>query len=169
MRCITPALAKTLCSHLYRSIPVLIFQDERPERVLELAEEIGVTHVQLHGNEDLKKFCHLPLTIIKAFRYVPDLALIHETLAQVRYVLLDGRQNGVSADLSSIMTLPDVIKQRMFIAGGLTPENIEDIILSVHPFGIDTASGVEDKPGIKNHATLRAFVDTIRNSPATLP
>jgi phosphoribosylanthranilate isomerase len=51
---------------------------------------------------------------------------------------------------------------RLILAGGLTPENVGDAIASVHPWGVDVATGVESEPGRKDPRKLRAFVATAR-------
>ena len=46
----------------------------------------------------------------------------------------------------------------LILAGGLTPENVAESISAVQPFGVDTASGVEDQPGVKNLSRVKAFI-----------
>ncbi len=49
--------------------------------------------------------------------------------------------------------------ERLMLAGGLTPENVAEIVAQVQPWGVDVASGVEDGvPGIKSETKIRAFV-----------
>jgi phosphoribosylanthranilate isomerase len=48
--------------------------------------------------------------------------------------------------------------RRIILAGGLTPSNVQQAIAAVRPYGVDVASGVEERAGIKDHALLRAFI-----------
>jgi phosphoribosylanthranilate isomerase len=50
----------------------------------------------------------------------------------------------------------------LLLAGGLTPANVTQAVRSVQPWGMDVASGVEESPGQKDHAALRAFVEAVK-------
>ena len=52
---------------------------------------------------------------------------------------------------------------KLFLAGGLAPENIEDAIEIVRPYAVDACSALEDEPGKKNHERMRAFIEAARN------
>ena len=55
-------------------------------------------------------------------------------------------------------------RRPILLAGGLTPENVEDAIARVRPFGIDVSSGVEDAPGLKNPEKIRALFEAVRRA-----
>jgi phosphoribosylanthranilate isomerase len=53
---------------------------------------------------------------------------------------------------------------KLFLAGGLSPENVADAIRAVEPFGVDACSALEVKPGKKDHERVRAFVKAALNA-----
>jgi len=52
-------------------------------------------------------------------------------------------------------------ERNVILAGGLTPENVNDAITRVHPWGIDVSSGVEVSPGIKDHERIKALFKAV--------
>ncbi|HEY7728890.1 MAG TPA: N-(5'-phosphoribosyl)anthranilate isomerase, partial [Candidatus Eisenbacteria bacterium] len=58
---------------------------------------------------------------------------------------------------------------RVFVAGGLTPENVRDLVWNVRPFGVDASSGLEKAPGRKDPARIRAFIAGVREADRSRP
>jgi phosphoribosylanthranilate isomerase len=82
-------------------------------------------------------------------------------------VMLDTRDSrlrggtGRTFDWSIAQSVSRVIP-KLFLAGGLSPENVAVAIETVRPYAVDACSSLEERPGIKNHQRLRAFVDAVR-------
>jgi phosphoribosylanthranilate isomerase len=57
-------------------------------------------------------------------------------------------------------------RRQVMLAGGLTAANVRAAIAQVRPYGVDVASGIEDRPGIKNRRAMRAFVAAVREADA---
>ena len=71
-----------------------------------------------------------------------------------------GMGTGKTFDWSAIDLTPD-IQSRLFIAGGLTPENVSQAIRTFHPFAVDVSSGIETN-GVKDIEKMTAFVEAVR-------
>ncbi len=142
------------------------------EEVGEIIEYCGLSYAQLHGNEN-PKFCERverlvsPCRVIKAFRvseeskvedFTPYASVIHGYLLDT-YKKGNAGGTGETFDWNIINRLH--LQRPMILAGGLTPENVEEALSQVQPFGIDVNSGVEIEPGIKDHARLQEFVNKV--------
>lgn len=167
-----------------RACKVGVFVNATAEVVAQTADRLRLDWIQLHGDEPPEFVSALaPRRVIKAFRVGADgLAAAGDHLAACRAlgrlpdaVLLDAFQSGEyggtgqTADWSVIGAgLPVLGGIPLVLAGGLTPFNVEDAVGLVHPAAVDTASGVESKPGIKDPLLVRAFVNTARKALAQL-
>jgi phosphoribosylanthranilate isomerase len=69
---------------------------------------------------------------------------------------------GKTFDLSRVKEAVKESKVPVILAGGLTPENVEDAIRQVQPYAVDVATGVERSPGVKDHEKIRAFIAACR-------
>jgi phosphoribosylanthranilate isomerase len=82
--------------------------------------------------------------------------------------MLDTRDNKLHGGTGKVFdwTIAQQARQlvhKLYLAGGLSPENVAEAIETVRPYAVDACSSLEDQPGIKNHRRMRAFVDTVRN------
>jgi phosphoribosylanthranilate isomerase len=159
-----PALAAGIARLVRRRVEVVgVFVNPALDEVVRAADAIGLTHVQLHGDEG-PAFCtavaqRTGVRVIKAVRVgtaadIRDAERFHTDLH-----LLDGA-GGRTWDWE----LAALRRSRvpLVLAGGLTPENVADGIAAVRPWGVDVASGVEAAPGVKDPAKVEAFVTAAR-------
>ncbi len=144
---------------------------EEWEKIL---EKTNAKFVQIHSDinaEVVDKIKETGVYVMKAFK-VPKNSLNPEKDAEllinkirsfkVDRVLLDtGCGSGELHDLRVSKIVSS--KLPIILAGGLTPENVEDIIKTVKPAGVDVSSGVE-KDGIKNESLIKKFVEQVRRS-----
>ncbi|TAN29600.1 MAG: phosphoribosylanthranilate isomerase [Actinomycetota bacterium] len=141
-----------------------VFVNERPESVIRMVHEIGLTGAQLHGSEGPNNVEYVASRIpvvLKGFSGErPSLDRISQY--QVSAVLLDSDipGSGQPFDWSGIAGLSASV--RLILAGGLNPANVAEAISVVKPFGVDVSSGIEAKPGKKDPAKLRAFISRSR-------
>ena len=144
-RNITVEKAKELKDHLHMNIKsVCVFVDQPLETVIQAAERIKPDVLQLHGHEDDAYIRRLKdrtgLIVWKAFRVreTADLEKARESAADL--VLLD---NGYGTGETFDWSRAEAFEREFILAGGLTPENISEAILRLHPLGVDISSGVE--------------------------
>ncbi len=149
-------------------LSVGVFRNERRERVVEVANTIGLRAVQLHGTErpeDVRWIGERVPAVIKAFS-VGDPALRAAVAGTADYgphrLLIDAPAPG-RGETFDWSLLDRLVAGRPFIlAGGLTPENVGRAIELVGPWGVDVASGVEASPGHKDPARVRRFLAAVR-------
>ena len=150
-----------------------VFVDKKRREVEEIIQYCRLNYAQLHGSED-PKYCErlvrfaAPCQVLKAFRVHASLkaADIDPYDPHVRGYLLDtfhGQMaggTGETFDWSLIEKLN--LKRPLLLAGGLDADNIRQALSSVLPYGVDVNSGVEQEPGIKDHASIEKFVALVR-------
>jgi phosphoribosylanthranilate isomerase len=136
-----------------------VFVNERLARVVEMADVLGLTMVQLHGDEG-PSFCsevarRTGAKVIKAVR-VRDLGDVSGLEPfHTDFHLLDGG-GGESFGWEMVRALPRG-GPPLILAGGLTPENVGEAIGTVRPWAVDVASGTESSPGVKDPELVGAF------------
>ncbi|MCC6847288.1 MAG: phosphoribosylanthranilate isomerase [Deltaproteobacteria bacterium] len=162
-RFIAPEVAAPIIALLPRQVlAVGVFVDaERPavERALATAK-LGL--LQFHGNESPEYCRGFAVPAIKALR-VASLAALEAVAAPYPegWVLVDTadptRYGGTGRALPIEPVARDLAR-RLFVAGGLAPDTVTDVVRRLRPLGVDVCSGVERAPGIKDHALLKDFV-----------
>ena len=159
-----------------------VFVNESPARVAEVVHQVGLSGVQLHGNESAEQMPEFrraigQLKIIKSLsandlRQDDDLILekYFRAQEQVDAILLDSGSaqqrggTGVPFDWESALPIASRIREKMplIIAGGLNAENVGEAVELFRPWGVDVVSGVETAPGKKDEGKLRAFMAAVR-------
>jgi phosphoribosylanthranilate isomerase len=154
-----------------------VFVNAPLEEIVGRCEELGLTLVQLHGEEG-PSFCsevrrRTGARVIKAAQVsgaadVQDLERFHVDYhlldARSRAVARRGMRGGTGETFDWSLVRARRSKLPLILSGGLTPENIAEAIDVVAPYAVDTASGTESAPGHKDPAKLRAFFDAVRVS-----
>jgi len=135
---------------------VALFVDSDARQITEALAETGIAHAQLHGPvpDGLAPF-------IRAT--TPDAS----EDAQADWLLLDahvsGQRGGTGQSFDWTLARPFAAGRRVMLAGGLKPANVAEAIATSGAQAVDVCSGVEQAPGVKDHAALRAFVAAARS------
>jgi phosphoribosylanthranilate isomerase len=152
-----------------------VFVNASVADVAALYRDVRFTAAQLHGDESPEDVAELArmLKVIKAFRVAADFPI--ERLEEYRGAsafLLDaaeaGQYGGTGHRTDWVVARRAAATHRIILAGGLKVENVSEAIRFVRPHGVDVASGVETKPGRKDHGQLREFVQEVRRAEAQL-
>jgi phosphoribosylanthranilate isomerase len=149
------------------SFNVALFVNEAKEKIHEI-----ITHswlpdgrqaysaLQLHGEESPDYCRGWNTTVIKAFRVKDKTSLAAMSDFPADYYLLDSWSAGYGGSGQQFPWnwLDGVDTNKLILSGGLRVENVADAVRRIHPFGIDVCSGVEARPGIKDHVRLKEFI-----------
>ncbi len=148
-----------------------LFVNAPEDLVTRAIGECSLTMLQFHGDE-APEFCtQFGLMSMKAFRIRDAESFKQIPEFHTDAYLLDAfspeARGGTGEKFNWDLAIEaQKFGKPIFLAGGLTPENVADAVRKVRPFGVDVSSGVESSPGKKDHAKMRAFVQAVRDTTA---
>ena len=154
------AISAALPQHVMR---VGVFVNAEEAFVHQALTECMLNILQFHGDETPEECSRYPVMTLKAFRVQGE-----ETLAQLEAYpsagyLLDAYVKDALGGTGATFNWDLAVRAQefgkpIFLAGGLTPENVAEAVRKVQPFGVDVSSGVEIEPGRKDAQQMRTFV-----------
>jgi len=170
-RAVAPDAARAIIAQLPPLVTTVgVFVDEDAALVKELAAQVGLDWVQLHGQETPNYCRSLDRRIIKGFRILDAASLegLKEYQGVVHAFLLDTYKKGQVGGTGETFDW-DLARQArnygpIILAGGLNPANVARAVEVVQPQAVDVASGVEAAPGKKDPGKLRAFFKELQGS-----
>lgn len=169
-----PEQAAELAAEHRRSAEIAgVFVNDTLDEVVQTAEAVGLSIVQLHGDEG-QQYCEevarrTGCRVIKAFR-VRDRSVLTEfgKFRDVDFRLLDTYKAGIPGGTGETFDWSFIRERRsdlpLILSGGLTPGNVAEAIATVRPYAVDVSSGVEVEPGVKDPEKMRAFVSAVREA-----
>lgn len=170
-RYIAPAAARAIVDRLPQEVLTIgVFVNEERDAVEKAASAARISALQLHGNES-PEYCkqlegHY---LIKVFgtgnEFKPEAVLDYDVQA-IMLDAFDRETFGGTGKLSnwSVARQTSELCARLFLAGGLSAENVGDAIDRVNPYAVDACSALESSPGRKDHARMRGFVAAVREA-----
>jgi phosphoribosylanthranilate isomerase len=144
-----------------------VFVNADEDLVTRAIGECGLSLLQFHGDEPPEFCAQFGLMSMKAFRIRDEKSLEELPKFQTDAYLLDAYSSDARGGTGEKFNWDLAVEAQkfgkpIFLAGGLTPENVADAVRKVRPFGVDVASGVESAPGKKDAAKVRAFIQAVR-------
>ena len=148
-----------------------VFVNAPGEAVDRAISECGLNLLQFHGDEPQEYCAQFGLMSMKAFRMRDAGTLKEMAKYQTNAWLLDAYSPEAAGGTGEKFNWELAVEAQkfgkpIFLAGGLTPENVAEAVRQVRPFGVDVSSGVEISPGKKDHAKLRAFINAVKTATA---
>lgn len=165
-RYVAPEVAAGMIGALPSDVtPVGVFVNQSVEEVDQVARHAGVTTIQLHGEEPASYATALGRTVLKATSLAGAEA-VFASWPEDTLILLDAhdpvRRGGTGQVVDWTRAAVLATRRRVVLAGGLTPDNVQEAIAVVDPFGVDVSSGVEESPGIKDVNKMARFFEQVR-------
>jgi phosphoribosylanthranilate isomerase len=167
-RYVTVEQARQIAETVASRAAVGVFVNEPLETIVEIARKVALEAIQLHGDETADFIKGLRnetgLTVIKAIRVADGLDSAEQNSFGADAILLDSFSNSERGGTGKTFDW-DVARRfsnlalKIYLAGGLTPENVREAIAAVKPYAVDSCSGVELTPGIKDHLRLKLFIE----------
>jgi phosphoribosylanthranilate isomerase len=158
-----------------------VFVNPTLEEVSTTADQVGLTIIQLHGQEG-PQFCHevarrTGCRVIKAVRVHSGADIQALAAYHTDFHMLDTYKQGVPGGTGETFNWELAVEHRriappkgkgqrvpLILSGGLNPDNVADAIALVRPFAVDVASGVESAPGYKDAERMRAFAAAVAST-----
>ncbi|MGE5216727.1 MAG: phosphoribosylanthranilate isomerase [Chloroflexota bacterium] len=167
-RAIAPEKAREIIARLPAgSFNVALFVNESREKVLDViaaAAPRAYRGLQFHGEESAAYCRGWDMKIIKAFRLKERSSLAAMNDFPADYYLLDSWSVGYGGSGSQFPWewLDGLDAGKLILSGGLRADNVVEAIRRIRPYGVDVCSGVEARPGLKDHGKLKEFIDAAK-------
>lgn len=154
-------------------VSVGVFVNESVETVVAIAKALKLDAIQLHGDEDSKMIGELRirtgLDVIKAILVGPDFEVDNVDGLGANAILLDSysksERGGTGRKFDwNLAYQVQCTGHFVYLAGGLSPDNVSQAIRQARPHGVDVCSGVESEPGKKDADKLERFIAAVRNT-----
>lgn len=153
---------------------VALFVDADKAYVDEVINRVRPDLLQFHGDEDEAYCSSFERPYMKALRVQADtdIAALAKRYSSARSLLLDSYQAGVAGGTGTAFDwslVPEALRRRIVLAGGLTAANVGAAIRQVEPYAVDVSGGVEHSKGIKDPEKIQQFVAQVNAAHGSLP
>ena len=144
--------------------------DQPDEEIDAIVDAVQPDLLQFHGSESEAACATFGRPWIKAIGLGGGASASPDAYASANGVLLDGHAAGAAGGSGQTFDWTRIADWQaarpahspVIVAGGLTPDNVEQLVRQCRPWGVDVSSGVESAPGVKDHAKIHAFIEAVR-------
>jgi len=172
LRRVVTADAAQIRSKLPEGIEAVgVFVNAKPADINSLRAFVRFETAQLHGDEDPNTVSRVAssLPVIKAFRVDANFSMsTFDRFPDAFAFLLDGARAGQYGGTGQTTDWDFArranVNRRIILSGGLKIENVAEAVRLVRPYAVDVASGIETKPGRKDHAKMKEFIEEVRRA-----
>ena len=144
-----------------------VFLNQGITEISDVLKSVDLDIIQLHGNENISDYYELNKPIIKRMSISdyksnsPNININRECMYLID-ATNDKMHGGTGQSFDWNLLGGDVDPETLFIAGGLKPDNILELLTSCTPMCVDVSSGIEYEVGHKDHALMSEFVNKVR-------
>lgn len=165
-RRVTPETARGIVAALPAHVcTVGVFVNQPRRQVEAIAVAVGLRALQFHGAEGPQDCAGWDRKVLKALRVGDRQAAVRAREFHVDFILVDAYVEGAFGGTGrriEVSLLAEFDPHRLVVAGGLTAENVAEVVRAVRPYGVDVASGVEREPARKDWIAMRRFVENAK-------
>ena len=137
-----------------------VFVNASAEKINTISGELNLTYAQLHGDESPDFVRKINYPTIKAFRVGGDFNFNQINVYDAKHFLFDTFSEsayGGTGEKFDWKTVPAEVMNKCILAGGISSENIDNIVRDLRPAAVDVSSKLESSPGRKDHDKMREF------------
>lgn len=169
------AVAKYLTSQVPDGIEIVgLFVNPDNQTLQEVLNEVPLSMIQLHGDEsphrvnEIKTKFNIPVMKALPIETAEDLKAAKFYDDVTDWLLFDAKGeelpggNGIAFDWTILADYKGI--RPWFLAGGLTPNNVQEAIQITNTMAVDVSSGVESAPGVKNVKKIRSFISAVKQA-----
>jgi len=145
-----------------------VFVNAPEDFILSAMGKVQLSMLQFHGDEPPEFCSQFGIMAMKAFRVRGPETLNELSKYPTDGYLLDAYSSSTLGGTGKTFNWDLAIEAQkfgkpIFLSGGLTPDNVAEAVRKVRPFAVDVSSGVENSPGRKDHAKIKAFITAAKS------
>jgi phosphoribosylanthranilate isomerase len=146
---------------------VALFLNPQKSLVEQVIKHTNIDLLQFHGTEPAE-FCELfgkPYIKALGINGIDDIGALIDSYPSARSVLLDSHGAGKAGGTGEVfdwLSIPENYRDKIVLAGGLTPDNVAQAIKQIRPYGVDLSSGVELAPGLKDEELMTRLMQEVK-------